>query len=156
VVSNVEIRDKLREVVAFRFESKRHIATGWNGVGFGIVKVSKPAPNVLIFDESGSWQQDGGKEIRFTNVFRWSFLGDRLQLDHLRFGANNPVFLFEMATDAKGIWREINPYQCGTDFYRASLHTENERIFVTWSVRGPKRDTIIDYVYIGRGTDMSL
>lgn len=148
MVSNVEIWERFRRVVSVRFVSKSHTGSGWSGVGSGVVQVSEPAPDVLTFEESGSWQQDGGSEFRFTNVFKWSLVEDRLRLDHLRFGVGRPVFLFEMAPDADGIWREINPHPCRDDCYRASLRLENEQIFVSWLVRGPSRDEVIDYTYI--------
>ncbi len=148
MISNVEVWERFREVVAVRFVSKSHTGIGWSGSGSGVVKVSEPAPDVLTFEESGLWQQEGGKEMRFTNVFRWSLVEDRLRLDHLRFGADNPVFLFEMAAGADGVWREINPHPCRDDCYRASLRLENEQIFVNWLVRGPKRNEVIDYIYI--------
>ena len=148
MVSNVEIWQRFREVVALRFVSKSHTGIGWSGVGSGVVKVSEPAPDVLRFEESGSWRQEGGKQLRFTNVFRWSLVEDRFRLEHLRFGADNPVFLFEMCCDADGVWHEIAPHPCRDDCYRASLRVANEQIFVSWRVRGPKRDEVIDYVYV--------
>ena len=138
---------RLREVATLRFTSKSHSGIGWGGVGAGLVEVSEPA-DTMVFTESGSWRQDGGQEIRFSNVFRWSLVEGGLRLDHLRFGANNPVFLFEMAADADGIWREISPHPCRDDCYRASMRLGNEQIFVNWLVRGPKRNEIIEYIYL--------
>jgi hypothetical protein len=137
-----------REVSTVRFKSKSHTGIGWSGVGMGVVQVSEPEPDILLFTESGSWQQEGGKEIRFRNVFRWTKVEDRLRLDHLRFGRENPVFLFEMTVDADGVWREISPHPCRDDCYRASMRIEGTQIFVNWLVRGPKRDEVIDYIYL--------
>lgn len=148
MTSNIELWERFREIVAVRFTSKSHTGIGWSGAGSGIVKVSEPAPNFLIFNESGSWRQDGGKEIRFSNVFRWTLLEAQIRLEHLRFGADNPVFLFDMAADVDGVWREINPHPCRDDCYRASLCLKNEQVFVNWRVLGPKRNEVIDYIYI--------
>jgi hypothetical protein len=42
---------------------------------------------------------------RFRNVFRWTLLGPKLvRLEHLRFGPDHPVYLFELAQDANGTW----------------------------------------------------
>jgi hypothetical protein len=102
----------------------------------------------LVFTESGTWRQDGGKEIRFTNVFRWTLVDDRVRLEHLRYGADKPVFLFKMAMGPDGTWREINPHPCKDDCYRATLQLKDDQIFVSWRVHGPKRNEVIDYVYI--------
>lgn len=139
--------ESFRRVSTVYFTSKSHKGLGWSGKGAGIVKVSEPTPNTLILNESGLWRQDGGKEIRFTNVFRWQLKGERLHLEHLRFGADNPVFLFEMAVDANGVWHEMNPHLCRDDCYRAGLRVEGERILVNWLVRGPRHDEVMDYVY---------
>ena len=124
MTSNLELWERLRETVALRFASKSHTGIGWSGAGTGVVEVSHPAPGVLIFHESGSWRQDGGQELRFFNVFRWTALESRIRLEHLRFGADNPVFLFDMAANADGVWREIHPHPCHDDCYRASLRLQ--------------------------------
>lgn len=147
MLSNVDILERFRSVRTVRFVSKSHSETGWSGSGFGVVKVSEPALNVLRFEESGTWKPTGSKEMRFTNVFRWSLVEDRLRLEHLRFGADHPVFLFEMAVGADGIWQETDPHPCRDDCYRASLRLAEDEVFVSWLVRGPKRDEIIEYTY---------
>lgn len=134
------------QILSFRSESRTGI--GWSGSGSGRVKVLCPSPDVLVFEESGRWQQSGGKELQFSNVFRWTLLADHIRLEHLRFGHDNPVFLFEMAPDEEGNWRDINPHPCRDDCYSATLRTEAEQLLVTWSVNGPKRDETIDYTYI--------
>lgn len=146
--SNVELWARFGEVAAVRFTSTSYSGIGWSGVGSGLVKVSEPAPNVLVLSESGVWQQDGGKELRFSNVFRWTLMGERLRLEHLRFGEGKPVFLFDMAADADGAWREVNPHPCRDDCYRASVRLQDERIFINWLVRGPEKNEVIDYVYV--------
>lgn len=147
MLSNVELRARLREVSVVHFVSKSQSGIGWSGSGVGVVKVSEPTNESLIFEESGYWQQDSGQKLRFTNTFRWTLVEERLRLEHLRFGANHPVFLFEMQSDADGVWREISPHPCRDDCYRATLKIESERIFVSWLVRGPKRNEVIDYIY---------
>jgi hypothetical protein len=138
----------LREIEALQFKSESRSSTNWSGAGQGSVKVLQITPEVLIFEESGRWRQNGGQEIRFTNVYRWTYATDRIRLEHLRFGRENPVFLFEMAPDAEGIWRDINPHLCRDDCYSAALRTAGGQLFLQWSVNGPTRNESIDYVYI--------
>ena len=86
-------------MVAVLFSSKSQCQTGWRGKGRGRVDVSSPGPGVLLFREAGTWEQDGGKEIRFTNTFRWTLVEDRVRLEHLRYGDDKPVFCLK--------WRSI-------------------------------------------------
>ena len=53
---------------------------------------------------------EGGRELRFRNVFRWSAVGEALRLEHLRFGVAHPVFLFDLAPVAAGEWRSVSPH----------------------------------------------
>ena len=87
------------------------------------------------------------QELRFTNVFRWTHIENRLSLEHLRFGPEKPVFLFEMERDADGIWHSIAPHLCREDHYNASLHLEDEHLFLNWTVRGPRHNDDIAYIY---------
>jgi len=143
-----ELWTRLSEVQVLQFKSQSQSHTNWGGAGTGVVKVSVPTPDVLLFEESGSWNQDGGKEIRFTNVFRWSIIEDKIKLEHLRFGVDSPVFLFDMELEDDGVWREIIPHPCNQDCYRASLQVKNGSIHVRWLVQGPNRDELIYYVYV--------
>ena len=142
-----EVWDVLRNVQALRFKSESYSGIGWQGEGTGVVKVSEPAPDVLLFEESGKWRQSSGKEIRFSNVYRWSIVENRLRLEHLRFGADHPVFLFEMEPDAEGTWRDISAHPCREDSYSAALLVQNGLILLKWTV-SPKRKELIDYLYV--------
>lgn len=142
-----QVWEHLRGVTALHFKSQSHTGIGWEGEGAGVVKVSEIMLDVLIFEESGHWQQSGGKEIRFTNIYRWTKLEELLKLEHLRFGPDKPVFLFEMAPDKDGIWREVAPHLCKQDCYSAILQLDDARLLLNWLVRGPTRDEAISYVY---------
>jgi hypothetical protein len=89
----------LRDVRYLRYEAQSGAATGWNGVGTGVVAVSEPARGVVVFEESGIWVSPGKTEMRFTNVFRWSRADETIRLEHLRFGPDQPVFLFDIASE---------------------------------------------------------
>src|SRR5215212_2731765 len=59
---------------------------GWNGKGSGTVVVTHLGVGAMTFTESGFWRPEGGGDIRFRNVFRWTIVGESLRLEHLRFG----------------------------------------------------------------------
>lgn len=148
MVSNVEIWERLRKLTTVGWTAESQTGTGWSGSGSGTVRVSQPTPDVLILEESGTWQPNGGKQLRFINVFRWTLLQDRLRLEHLRLGPNHPVYLFDMAPDTDGIWREVEGHICNKDCYHATLQLGVELLQVGWRVHGPNRDDTIIYIYV--------
>jgi hypothetical protein len=149
VQSLTEVLTLLRRVRSLRFEARSEAVTGWDGVGTGTVAVSESAAGVVVFDEAGTWRPSipDRNPVAFKNVFRWSTVGESLRLEHLRFGPEHPVLLFDMASGADGIWREVSPHQCREDCYTASLGVEGERLVVAWSIVGPRKRESIRYTY---------
>ena len=92
------------------FNASSSAATGWNGTGIGTVDVARPATDVLIYTESGTWTPDGGKQLAFTNSYRWTLLDQTLRLEHLRFGAGNPVYLFDLGIDQDSRMASVEPH----------------------------------------------
>jgi hypothetical protein len=142
-----EVWSLLRQVQSLRFEARSEAGTGWDGVGVGTVRVTEPADGVIVFDETGTWQVPGGAVVRFTNVFRWTASGGQLRLEHLRMGADQPVFLFDLVPGEDGEWRQASPHQCREDCYTASLKVVGRQLLVAWSVQGPRKRESIRYAY---------
>jgi hypothetical protein len=138
--------NRLAAVRSLRFQAVSRSATGWNGTGTGQV-VSTAAEGSLVFQERGAWVPPAGRELIFTNTFRWSRHGDRLRLEHLRYGAGNPVFLFDLEHRHGTEWREAEPHQCADDRYSAVLRLEEDHIVLGWTIVGPRKDESIEYVY---------
>ncbi|MGM0615071.1 MAG: DUF6314 family protein [Pseudomonadota bacterium] len=147
-----EVLSCLRRVRTLHFNAQSQAGTGWEGVGKGKVKVSAAQENSLVFHESGNWQPnhksaEHPSAFAFTNTFRWTAIGHQLRLEHLRFGVDKPVLLFDMAPDEAGQWREVDPHLCGQDVYAASLTIEGNQIRVAWSIKGPRKQESIVYSY---------
>ncbi|BCM92947.1 hypothetical protein IAD21_04831 [Abditibacteriota bacterium] len=142
-----ELWPRLLAVKTLHFESQSRTGTGWNGVGTGTVEVTSPRDGVLIWREAGQWRQNGGREIRFTNTFRWTQSDDKITLEHLRFGEAQPVFLFQLAAIQPHEWRDVEPHLCRQDNYSAVLQIEEEGLKLSWTVFGPTRDETINYRY---------
>ncbi len=135
---------------SLRFHARTEVATGWDGAGTGAVPVSDPAPGrIIIFEGTGTWQpgDPGRRSTGFRNAFRWSAVEKALRLEHLRFGVEKPVLLFDMGPTTDGAWREISPHQCREDSYTASLSIEGEMIEIAWTVMGPQKQESISYIY---------
>jgi hypothetical protein len=58
-----------------------------------------------------------------------------------------PVFLFDLTLVADGEWKDISPHTCGGDIYFARLSVRERPVLVHWSIRGPRKDEFIAYVY---------
>ena len=150
-----EVLSCLRRVYSLHFSAQSQAETGWEGVGKGVVKVTSSLENSLAFHESGTWQPNKANPksaepppvFAFTNVFRWTAIEHRLRLEHLRFGVDKPVLLFDMAADDTGQWRELDPHLCGQDVYAASLCIEGPQIRVAWTIQGPRKQESIVYIY---------
>ena len=142
-----EVWDRLRRVRALTFTARSRSRTGWNGCGSGTVLVEPAGKEVVAFTESGVWQPEGGRELRFSNVFRWSKAGGGLRLEHLRFGQNHPVYLFDLAPAGDGDWRSVSPHLCSEDCYAATMRVHEDRLVLRWSIDGPRKQEEIEYVY---------
>ncbi len=124
--------------------------TGWNGHGQGSVEVKCVDATTLLFLERGSWQSGQNQSFAFSNVFRWTLTESQqgIRLEHLRFGAHQPVFLFLLVpTDAHTL-TSLKPHVCKDDAYFGQLCCDDDIIQLSWRVLGPKKNEAIDYRYL--------
>lgn len=139
--------DRLAGVRHLSFVAQSALATGWNGAGRGEVVVTSPVDAVLLFQETGFWQPEGGRALPFRNVFRWTNPGGGIRLEHLRYGPDAPVFLFDLVQQADGIWHAADPHPCRNDRYDACLTLQPDGFDLTWTITGPKKQERIVYQY---------
>ena len=142
-----ELWSRLTRIQTLRFESHSRTGIGWSGVGRGSVELVQPQDDVLVWKERGQWQQNGGREIRFFNFFRWTKQDDQLKLEHLRFGEQQPVYLFQLKAVNEREWRDVEPHLCREDRYSVLLQIEEKCLKLSWTVLGPRHDESINYVY---------
>ena len=115
--------------------------------GHGKVEIQTPDPSVIIWKESGVWD-DGYGSLEFFNVYRWSWLqNEKLRLEHLRYGEDNPVQLVELINSQKNHWETDLPYVCAKDTYSLTLKCINQTLFLKWKIKGPKKDQISTLCY---------
>jgi DNA-binding transcriptional ArsR family regulator len=143
--------DKLRQVtkLSFNAKSKSKIELGWAGKGTGDVVVNKENNHVFIYTEKGVWVNKNGDQMNFTNVFRWTL--DRyagvISLEHLRRGADRPVFLFHLAPTNAHSLSSVDSHLCEGDTYFGQIHFDENSLRLNWRVIGPKKNEEIDYYY---------
>ncbi|CAN5429723.1 hypothetical protein BH10PSE17_BH10PSE17_23630 [soil metagenome] len=144
-----ELLAALRRVGALTFTARSAVPTGWNGRGAGSVGIGSPDEGTVVFNESGTWTPTGSTQpIRFNNVFRWTRSGPfAVRLDHLRFGPEQPVHLFELAVESPSSWVSRADHECVDDRYSARLELQDGAIHVRWSIVGPRKAEDIAYVY---------
>jgi hypothetical protein len=138
--------DRLRRVRSLSFVARSGNPAGWNGRGSGTVVVEATG-EVLVFSEQGTWRPEGGRDICFSNVFRWTKGEGRLRLEHLRFGVEHPVYLFDLEPAGDREWRSASPHLCSEDCYTAVMHVRDDSIVLRWSVNGPRKKEEIEYFY---------
>lgn len=104
----------------------------------------------LLFTEKGSWKTAEGKEINFSNVFRWTYdrIAEVISLEHLRFGANNPVFLFHLAPSSQRSLDSIGSHLCGSDSYFGQILCDRNSLRLNWRVVGPRKNEELSCIYI--------
>jgi hypothetical protein len=144
---STDLWDLLCRIRSLSFVSRSGKATGWEGTGTGTVVVRQPEERTITFTETGMWRPQTGRETIFTNVFRWTSLGDKVRLEHLRFGEQNPVFLFNLEPASNDEWRSASPHLCSEDCYSAALLIGNDEFVLRWSVTGPRKHEVIEYRY---------
>jgi len=144
------IWERLGEVTAFEFQAEsRSGTTGWQGNGTGTVRVDHQGPNVLVFEEQGSWAQTSGLEMGLRNTYRWTrdLQQELIQLEHLRFGPSRPVYLFALQLTGGNEWTSIQPHLCREDCYSATLLLSAGSLKLAWRILGPEKDERILYRY---------
>jgi hypothetical protein len=111
--------------------------------------VQKKQDAQLVFYEKGSWLGLSEQEFNFRNVFRWSLnrIDGMLTLEHLRFGVNNPVFLFHLIPAGPCYMESAHAHLCGQDTYFGQLEYKAGAIKLVWRILGPKKNEEITYIY---------
>ncbi len=142
-----QLWERLGHVRSLSFVASSGKPNGWNGQGTGTVVVLIDGKQTLTFTESGTWRSEGGRDTRFSNVYRWTVIGETIRLEHLRFGQDRPVNLFDLAQTGEREWRSVSPHLCSEDCYAATMLVLDDRIILRWSIDGPRKQVMIEYVY---------
>lgn len=123
--------------------------SGWNGQGKGAVLVNKFSDTVYIFHERGFWHVKQGQDISFSNTFRWRLDRDagRISLEHLRFGPNQPVFLFHLIPTENNLLASVDSHLCKEDVYFATVPWDCHSIRLNWRVIGPNKNEEMENCY---------
>lgn len=143
-----DIWKSLSNIKQLHFIAHTRSQSEWNGYGKGNVQVTLSANNILIFSERGAWIAENGQETNFSNIFRWTFdrYGGKISLEHLRFGVDQPVFLFHLVPRGEYL-ESLDSHFCGEDSYFGQLKLKQKSIQLTWRIIGPKKNERLEYQY---------
>jgi len=147
--SAMDAWDRLSDITALRFVAESASETGWTGSGQGSVVVAQPDAHTITFTEAGTWQFNTGQPLEFSNVFRWTLedSGTAIRLEHLRFGPENQVYLFDLAPIDEHTWRSVTAHVCRDDLYSAVMTLTPDHIALRWTIKGPSKDEDLRYWY---------
>ena len=143
--------ERLARVRTLKFEAATAEPNGWNGIGSGTVDVEQIEEWIIVFHETGRWvQASTNREFDFSNSYRWTGVHETssVRLEHLRFGTDNPVFLFDLIQISTSAWESGTPHQCSEDQYNATLGFDDDKMTFDWSICGPSKDQSIRYTYL--------
>ena len=135
--------------LVFEARSRATTNTGWVGTGRGTVRVESVDKSTMLFHEEGSWTSEGGREIGFHNVYRWTADPDYrfIRLEHLRFGPAVPVYLFALVPVSPRVLESAEPHVCRDDLYSARMEYDDAAVRLCWTITGPQKDEQISYSY---------
>ena len=140
--------ERLSHVSQLTVHAKSKEPQGWSGYGSGEVLVTKDK-NSLVFNEEGLWKGRVDSDVHFSNVFRWVL--DRsaavISLEHLRRGAEHPVFLFHLAPSSSDRLSSVDSHLCEGDSYFGRVSFDRHSLWLSCRVIGPKKDEQLDYYY---------
>lgn len=135
---------RLQQVNYVEFKSQSHSKKTEVSRGVGSVTSHYDGNSCLIFYEEG--KRD---EFDFHNTFRWNLsrLDALIGLEHLRYGINNPIFLFHLTPTSKNTFESLHSHICGEDTYFGKIKCQPHAIILTWRIIGPKKNEEIEYLY---------
>lgn len=145
------IKEKLANISSFHFTSStNHVLNGWKGEGEGMVKTVWENENSLIFYEEGRFTNLQKRSVRCSNIYRWVFdsIHSKIGLQHLRFGFDRPVFLFDLIFKSGSRLISSSPHICSKDFYHAKMTVQKQAILLEWRIEKPGSLNKIAYQYL--------
>jgi len=114
--------------------------------GEGSVIVAR-SDNIVTFCEKGIWYIPN--RLPFTNVLRWRFISKEnlIAVEHLRFGAERPIFLFHLMGIDPFNYKSVMPHECGEDYYSGALQIHEWGMQLSWRIKGPEKKQEIITLY---------
>lgn len=122
-------------------------SAAWRGRGHADIKVV-PAGDDWLLLEQGHFVPTGARQgLVFSNTYRWQWVGDRLRLQHERFGPDQTVFLFDIVAVDENKLVCACPHLCADDSYHGAIAMRPQGFQFSWRITGPRKDEHLLYRY---------
>lgn len=142
------LRQNLSSPTHFSFEATTNRSyEGWAGRGSGKVTSFWHDDNTLIYEEEGVFVTQQQKTLKAKNTYCWRFEDLKVSLEHLRFGYEYPVFLFDLVQVDQMTWKSSCPHQCDLDQYHGTLILQEKGFKLNWLVQKGQEYNRMDYIY---------
>ncbi len=99
---------------------------------------------IVIFNEIGNWKNKN--KINVRNKYKWKFSDKKIILFNLRNG-DSETKLITFYRKNKNKWDQENSHICYEDVYSAVLQIFENRIILSWKIKGPKKHQSIKIIY---------
>jgi hypothetical protein len=142
--------EKLQTVKTLWFTAKSHLGENRSiKTGKAQVVISEQKGS-CIFQEKGFWFLDQIPDTAFSNTLRWTLdpHANLLTLEHLRYGPENPVFLFHLTPTKPGVLESVDAHLCADDTYLGSIVWDKQGIEFCWRIIGPKKNEDLTMRYL--------
>lgn len=112
----------------------------------GFAKVSRISENLLLFEETGNLEMQGGEVVSANRSWRWetqknAFLNVYYDETPLRLYHALELAWFD------GAWEASAEHRCGEDVYAGEYRFEKNLIEIDQTVKGPNKDYSLGSVY---------
>jgi hypothetical protein len=144
------LKYRLTSITGFHFKTATNqVLNGWEGEGIGTVKTVWENDHSLLFFEEGRFTNSNNKSMKCSNIYRWAFdeNNDKIGLQHLRFGIDKPVFLFDLIFQSETQLISACPHLCSKDLYQAKMSLQENIISLEWLIEKPNSSNTIAYQY---------
>ncbi len=117
--------------------------------GIGRVTRTMEGPYSLIFEEEGDLKDNNGFSFNFKNTFLWTVNPNRaiLTLEHLRYGKEHPIFLFNLIPTGNHFLESIDAHMHGEELYYGYLENKRPSLKLCCRTLSPNKNEEINYLY---------
>ena len=141
------LKERVSRITSFHFTAKSGPGSKmhWNGHAKGSVSITSDGKSVTFFETGLFYANTSAKPLKQKNVYRWEFCENHISVYQER--RDTPVFLVKLIEEGNA-WKSQKDHHCGNDFYSLLMKIKDNEISATWTIHGPKKEELLEYVYM--------
>ena len=137
--------------MTFMSQSLTGSLMNWNGrakATIDVQSVDTCSGKIIHLFEKGQFCSDcSDSSFPFSNTFKLVCQSDTIAFYHERFGAQNPVWLFDLVAISHNTLINKAVHQCVQDQYTVLITLNEKDIEMQWNIIGPRKNEKINYHY---------